>query len=465
MSSADEKTPLTEKTGQDRPPRVFSPWCFVPGLLVGFTTAYLLLTWGVSIVKPPRPTHSPIDCDRVNQSWGYIEIENATDKYFHWYFESRNDPKTDPLVVWLNGGPGASSMIGFLSENGPCNIQLDLSLKYNPYSWNSRANVLWLDQPANTGFSTGSPAKPENISPYVYSFLQGFLAKHPDLHGRPLYITGESYGGHYVPVIAHTIIKENEKKLKPHLNLQGIAIGNGITNTAVQAEHELDQAIHNTYNVTVMSKEQLVALNKTGDACVALLRECAVNKTVCSSAGVCFFSFGSNVTSIHSLNPFDMRETCHGNSCNAHEDAVQKFLNTPRVLSFLGLPSTFNYSTGNGQIFVSFTADLATNYAPFVETVLNAGLRVILYAGDADMACNWQGNNVWPNLLSWHGAKDYAKTDFKPFKVNGTEVGQFRATSQLAFVRLYNAGHMVPRQQPVAALSVLTHLLQNQTFG
>ncbi|KAH9141537.1 hypothetical protein AeRB84_014317 [Aphanomyces euteiches] len=129
MSSADEKTPLTEKTGQDRPPRVFLPWCFVPGLLISFTTAYLLLTWGVSIVKPPRPTHSPIDCDRVNQSWGFIEIENATDKYFHWYFESRNDPKTDPLVVWLNGGPGASSMIGFLSENGPCNIQLDLSLK------------------------------------------------------------------------------------------------------------------------------------------------------------------------------------------------------------------------------------------------------------------------------------------------------------------------------------------------
>ncbi|CAK4679554.1 unnamed protein product [Aphanomyces euteiches] len=430
MSSADEKTPLTEKTGQDRPPRVFLPWCFVPGLLISFTTAYLLLTWGVSIVKPPRPTHSPIDCDRVNQSWGFIEIENATDKYFHWYFESRNDPKTDPLVVWLNGGPGAS--IGFVA------------------------------QPANAGFSTGPPAHPENVGPYVYSFLQGFLAKHPELHGRPLYITGESYGGHYVPVIAHTIIKENEKKLKPHLNLQGIAIGTeSPTQSFRSAQHVLDQAIHNSYNVSIMSKEQLAGLNKSGDVCLALLRECAVNKTICIAAGSCFSAFNQNITSIHSLNRYDLRETCIGNSCNGLATTIEKFLNTPRILSFLGLPPTYRFSKGRGELFASFASDLATNYAPYVETVLNGGIRVILYAGDADL----KGNNAWSSMLTCSGATNYSQTNFKPYKANGTEVGQVRSSSLLTFVRVYYAGHLVPRQQPVVALSILTALLENKTLA
>ncbi|KAF0687151.1 Aste57867_21122 [Aphanomyces stellatus] len=468
MPTKEEKTPLTKVEPSTVAPKkslFTSPWFFVPALFGGFAVAYIAFTWIITFVHPSTPVpHTPINCDSVNQSSGYIQLGNSSTKYFHWYFESRSDPTNDPLVLWVNGGPGASSMIGLLSENGPCSVQLDLSLEYNPHAWNSHANVIWLDQPANTGFSVGPTPTPDIIGPNVYAFLQGFLAKHPSLRGRPLFLTGESYGGHYVPVIAHTIVKENAKKVQPHLNLQGLAIGNGLTNTKVQAQHVLDQAIHNAYNVSLVPTTQFTELNQSGNEAVRLLDACASNASMCPAAGNAFVVFGQQLVITHSLNKYDLRETCVGNSCNAIEDAVARFLNNPRVLAYLGLPPSFRYNISNRDTFGSFTNDIATSYAPHVEAVLSANVSVLLYAGDADLACNWQGNDAWPKQLAWPGAKAYVATELKSWTLDGIEVGQVRSHSLLTFVRVFNAGHMVPRQQPVVALSLLTALLRNQTL-
>ena len=150
-------------------------------------------------------------CDPSSKSIsGYVDIkgskydENGEDKHlFFWMFEKRNQDENVskeeiPFIVWLNGGPGCSSTMGLLTENGPCSVNPDgKSTTVNPHSWTEAAHVLWLDQPAGVGFSYGSETDSGEamVSEDAYYFFQAFFQTHPEYAKSPLYIFGESYAG------------------------------------------------------------------------------------------------------------------------------------------------------------------------------------------------------------------------------------------------------------------------------
>jgi carboxypeptidase C (cathepsin A) len=192
----------------------------------------------------PLATGSPHDYCRqdARNEAGYVQLPDKDDDwYFYWYFEARASPETAPLVLWLSGGPGCSSLYTLLTENGPCSVDEGLATARNPFSWNSEANVIWLDQPTDVGYSFGDVGdydhSEDDVQASIYQFLQRFLDKHPELERRPLFIMGESYAGHYVPAAAHYIHLQNNGSsdgTPPRLNLQGIAIGNGLVNPSVQ---------------------------------------------------------------------------------------------------------------------------------------------------------------------------------------------------------------------------------------
>jgi carboxypeptidase C (cathepsin A) len=145
-------------------------------------------------------------CDPSSKSLsGYMDIKgsdydkNDENKHlFYWMFEKRGDFDEDtPFIVWLTGGPGCSSTLALLTENGPCKVAGDgSSTTVNPYSWTEAAHVLWLDQPAGVGFSYGAEddSNEAMISEDAFYFLQAFFQTNPDYASSPLYIVGESYG-------------------------------------------------------------------------------------------------------------------------------------------------------------------------------------------------------------------------------------------------------------------------------
>ena len=137
---------------------------------------------------------------------------------FYWLFESASEPSTDPLVLWLTGGPGCSSELAIFIENGPYKMDMVGDLELNPYSWHKNANMLYVDNPIGTGYSyAADPSEydtsEDQVAADFYVFVRGFLEQHPEFKGREMYITGESYAGHYIPAIAFKLVQPDIKNL------------------------------------------------------------------------------------------------------------------------------------------------------------------------------------------------------------------------------------------------------------
>ena len=196
---------------------------------------------------------------------GYFSTEGSKDdtkddkNYFFWMHEAQNSPETAPFVIWLTGGPGCSSTLALLSENGPCSVNEDgTGTEANPHSWNTNANVLWLDQPAGVGFSYGSTndSNEDMVGEDAYYFVQHFMQAHPEYAKAPLYIFGESYGGHYAPAIAHRIFEGNKDVQDGDipLNLAGVGVGNGLTQPEIQYAYYAEMAYNNSHGIQTVSE-------------------------------------------------------------------------------------------------------------------------------------------------------------------------------------------------------------------
>ncbi|KAL4768318.1 Alpha/Beta hydrolase protein [Aspergillus nidulans var. acristatus] len=226
---------------------------------------------------------------------------------FFWFFESRNDPVNAPLSIWMNGGPGSSSMIGLMQENGPCRVNIDSnSTELNPWSWNNYVNMLYIDQPNQVGFSYDVPTNgtydqltgvrdvsgwstvpeqnntfyvgtfpslnasatantTENAARALWSFAQTWFTEFPAYKPRDdrVSIWTESYGGRYGPSFSAFFQEQNEKIANGSLTTPGeshyihldtLGIINGCIDLLVQAPSYPEIAYNNTYGIEAINK-------------------------------------------------------------------------------------------------------------------------------------------------------------------------------------------------------------------
>ena len=160
------------------------------------------------------------DCKFPSRTYsGYLRTQSPTRKLHYVFVESQSKPKTDPLLVWFNGGPGCSSMLGFIQEHGPCVIEdFDTKVQKNPYPWNLNSSVLYLESPAGVGFSTGETPQDfrdtdHSQSVDTFTAMRDFYDNWPEFMSNVLYITGESYAGIYAPFLALQIHEWNQEVL------------------------------------------------------------------------------------------------------------------------------------------------------------------------------------------------------------------------------------------------------------
>ncbi|MCD7464485.1 Serine carboxypeptidase-like 40 [Datura stramonium] len=175
---------------------------------------------------------------KFQQYGGYVTVNASAGRALYYYFTEAENSESLPLLLWLNGGPGCSSIAyGAMEELGPFRVNSDgKTLHRNQYAWNHVANVLFLESPAGVGFSytnTSSDLKTTGDTRTANDnivFLLNWLERFPEYKNRDFYISGESYAGHYVPQLAHEILHHNKLANRTLINLKGIIIGNAVIN-------------------------------------------------------------------------------------------------------------------------------------------------------------------------------------------------------------------------------------------
>lgn len=401
-----------------------------------------------------KSTPESLGLDTVKQYSGYLDIADEDKHFFYYFFESRNDPKNDPIVLWLNGGPGCSSLTGLFFELGPSSIDEDIKPVYNPYSWNNNASVIFLDQPINVGYSYSSSSVSNTIAAGkdVYAFLQLFFENFPEYKELDFHIAGESYAGHYIPVFAKEILSHQER----NFNLTSVMIGNGLTDPLTQYEYYKPMACGEGGEPSVLPEEECDAMEANLDRCLSLIESCYKSESAWSCVPATVYCNNGQLGPYQKTgrNVYDIRKNCEGSSlCYEGLEYIDKYLNKPEVMEALGA-ETESYESCNFDInrnFV-FAGDWMKPYHKAVIELLEADLPVLIYAGDKDFICNWLGNEGWSNVLPWSGTQEFSAAKTKSWKVNGEKAGTVKSFENFTFLRIFGGGHMVPYDQPENSL-------------
>jgi len=402
-------------------------------------------------------------CDPVQQYSGYYKLSTGDKNYFYWFFESRNAPATDPVVLWMTGGPGCSSEVALFGENGPCSVnKLGTDTISNPYSWNTRANVLYIDQPTGTGFSFGKgfDHNEKQVGDDMYDFLQQFFKGHSKYASLPFFAVGESYAGHYIPAVTWQIWQNNVKKLGLHINLKGTGIGNGLVDPLTQYRYYKDMAA-STNDHAPLKNATIDIMRAATEPCVLAIAECDAQPATCVVAtDVCNIGIMLPYQAT-GMNPYDMRVKCAVPPLCYDFSNVARFLSRPEVLKILGVDPSHKWQDCNRAVAIEFelAGDWMHSFETKIPDQLAAGIDLLIYAGDQDFICNWIGNQAWANTMAWPHQGDYNTTTPVDWYVDCKAAGTLQASNGFHFLRVYDAGHMVPMDQPVVALAMINSFI------
>jgi len=441
---------------------------------------------------------------------GYLRADRdkSANKFLHyWFVESQSNPAKDPLLLWLNGGPGCSSMGGMFTELGPFVVDDDgKTLKMNPFSWNKAANVLFLESPFGVGFSystrlievhTDDSTAKENLLA-----LKSFMKKFPQYRNNSLYLSGESYAGVYLPTLG--VLADAD----PEINLKGIAIGNGYLDAAMLMKSVIFFSYYHglvgksTWNDITNyccdgqppSRETCSFSPMSGIRCMLALQN--VNNAL-EAPGLNPYNLYGKCLGIkpHSLSdlstkgrkgrssredidkalrglafkesflmdekPFHMFNASLENLGEEppciDDHVLSNYLNNEAVRKAIHIPKKVgSWDTCSRLIYFVKYPKLPGGLAPQMKQLIDSkrNLTMLVYNGDVDTVCNFLGDEWFVDNLGRKVTKDYSI-----WRVGGQVAGFVKHYEGITFATVRGSGHMVPGDRPQEALKMIETFL------
>ncbi|URD90649.1 serine carboxypeptidase-like [Musa troglodytarum] len=416
---------------------------------------------------------------------GYVEVDEVNGaELFYYFIPSEGRPSEDPLLLWLNGGPRCSALSGLVFEVGPLKfVSAEYNgslpnLVYHPYSWTKVANMIFVDSPVGSGFSfsrryEGYNANDMSWSEHVYKFLIKWFIDHPQFLSNPLYISGDSYGGKIVPIVAYRI-SEGTKVGNKQLNLKGYLIGNPVTgenfdeNSQVPYAHGVGIISDGIFEMIQRSCKGQDHRNPTTVQCASCLET--------------FENFCSEIYKNHILEPKCALASPKPKDMILDRRSLKEridLLNPPHVpdlrcrayayfLSYYWannnvVRQALHIKKGTVEEWQRCNGDLpyASELKSTIKYHLNLttrGFRALVYSGDHDLYIPFVGTKAWIKSLNFSLVDDW-----RSWHVEGQVAGYtMKYANNLTFATVKGGGHTAPEYRPKQCLAMIQSTKRTQ---
>ncbi|KAF1955595.1 pheromone-processing carboxypeptidase kex1 [Byssothecium circinans] len=399
---------------------------------------------------------------------GHIEVDaEHNGNLFFWHYQNRHIANRQRTVIWLNGGPGCSSMDGALMEIGPYRVREGGNLEYNNGSWDEFANLLFVDQPVGTGFSYVNTdsyiSELDQMAAHFMIFLEKFFDLFPEYEHDDIYIAGESYAGQHIPYISRAILKRNQDKNAAHRPwaLKGVLIGNGWISPVDQYLAYLPYA----YKMGLVQggTEKARRIEALQTKCVELLNQgnnLRVDTPACESIMLAILEETKNTKAEENkqcINMYDIRlrdDSSCGMNWPPDLAAVTPYLHRQDVVAALHInpDKKTGWQECNGAVSSRFRARNSMPTVEFLPELLSQ-IEVVLFSGDQDLICNHLGTEAMIDRISWNGGKGFELSPGvwaprRDWTFEGEPAGTYQQARNLTYVVFYNSSHMVPFDYP-----------------
>ncbi|EEC09867.1 serine carboxypeptidase, putative [Ixodes scapularis] len=403
------------------------------------------------------------DVEDVPSYAGFLTVKKETgSNLFFWFFPAKENPESAPVILWLQGGPGSSSMIGLFTEHGPFVVDDDGNLKLREVTWTSRFSMLYVDNPVETGFSFvekahGCARNQTDVGRDMLEALQQFFTLFHELANNEFYVMGESYAGKYVPAVAYAI--HTAVKPRVRINLKGIAIGNGL----VDLESMLDYGDY-LYQIGLVDRNQAAIFRQRCEEVKHLIQNKSYSDAVrkfnsiimCASFDQCYFSkftgYDSKFNYLHAKYPSGL-------------DNFVAFLKKPVVQDAIHV-GKLHFLKRSPRVAQNLLDDIAKSVKPWLATLMEE-YKVLIYSGQLDILVPYPLTVNMISTISWSGAGALSNATRKIWRSPNEQdiYGYVRQFRNFTEVLVLGAGHMVPYDQPKAGLDMITRFVRGDEFG
>ncbi|KEH29042.1 1-O-acylglucose:anthocyanin acyltransferase [Medicago truncatula] len=406
---------------------------------------------------------------------GYVGLGEANDdmQVFYYFVKSESNPQKDPLMLWITGGPGCSSISGLLYQIGPVafeNKEYDgsvPSLVSRPQSWTKLCSIIFVDLPLGTGFSYA-----KNVTAHrsdwklvrdAHQFLRKWLIDHPEFLSNEFYIAADSYSGIPVPALVQEISNGNEKGLQPLINLKGYLLGNPLT-TFKEQNYQIPYA----HGMGLISDELYASLQRN---CKGEYIDVDSGNELCLRDLQYFHECLSGINTFNILDSY-----CEDDPHLWRRSLIQELKSSPsshlkvpelscQIYSFYLTTKWANEESVRKALHIregtigkwercymnDFEYDIFGS-VEFHANLSKKGYRSLIYSGDHDAVVPFISTQAWIRNLNYSIVDDW-----RPWFVNGQVGGYTRTYSnQMTFVTVKGSGHTAPEYTPDQCFGMFT---------